>query len=226
MWAIVLVGLIITFALVAVCIQLRRRGRGEAGPLPVAAPATAAATPSGRQRHVVAAAAAAAAGAPGSPAGSDELSAVVTRRGFRSKKLPTPHHIITNLPTYVYTLPASAVPKAVSHPASDDTAAEPDQERPSAAAPAVAGCDGGEDARPVCVICCEPFQEGCTVKLLPCMHGFCSDCIDAWLERDTHCPCCMESGEARCGSIGVGDALRAFLGVQLPGMRRRAGNMG
>ena len=58
--------------------------------------------------------------------------------------------------------------------------------------------DGGEsgnggDEGPTCSICLGEFGEGEEVRLLPCMHEFCKDCIDSWILRQgiaASCPLC------------------------------------
>jgi hypothetical protein len=72
--------------------------------------------------------------------------------------------------------------------------------RPDAAAGGGGGgVDGGASSRAVCAVCLDPYEEGTLVKLLPCMHGFCAECIDAWLARDVHCPiwCAAPAGAGR-----------------------------
>jgi hypothetical protein len=45
-----------------------------------------------------------------------------------------------------------------------------------------------------CVICLDEFMDGQTVKLLPCKHGFCANCIESWLsDRSDLCPICKRS---------------------------------
>jgi len=45
-----------------------------------------------------------------------------------------------------------------------------------------------------CAICLDDFTDGLKVKVLPCMHGFHTQCIDPWLnERSDLCPICKSS---------------------------------
>jgi len=45
-----------------------------------------------------------------------------------------------------------------------------------------------------CVICLDEFMDGQSVKVLPCSHGFCSNCIQSWLtDRSDLCPICKRS---------------------------------
>jgi len=45
-----------------------------------------------------------------------------------------------------------------------------------------------------CPICLEDFPEGLKVKVLPCYHGFHSECVDPWLnDRSDLCPICKTS---------------------------------
>ena len=41
-----------------------------------------------------------------------------------------------------------------------------------------------------CLICLEQFSEGTCVKTLPCLHQFCSGCVDTWLRQNSSCPIC------------------------------------
>lgn len=41
-----------------------------------------------------------------------------------------------------------------------------------------------------CVICLEPFEEGNTNRILPCMHHFHQQCVDKWLLQHASCPVC------------------------------------
>jgi hypothetical protein len=50
-----------------------------------------------------------------------------------------------------------------------------------------------DDERCTCAICLCDFEEGEEVRLLPCMHEFCRECIDAWIGRQgiaASCPLC------------------------------------
>ena len=46
-----------------------------------------------------------------------------------------------------------------------------------------------EDCRQ-CHICLEKFERGEQRKVLPCLHGFHSPCIDKWLRTNKSCPIC------------------------------------
>jgi len=41
-----------------------------------------------------------------------------------------------------------------------------------------------------CVICLEDFKDGEGIKVLPCDHGFHTQCIMPWFERSGNCPVC------------------------------------
>eukprot|EP00603_Paraphysomonas_imperforata_P001316 CAMPEP_0114427666 /NCGR_PEP_ID=MMETSP0103-20121206/8483_1 /TAXON_ID=37642 ORGANISM="Paraphysomonas imperforata, Strain PA2" /NCGR_SAMPLE_ID=MMETSP0103 /ASSEMBLY_ACC=CAM_ASM_000201 /LENGTH=116 /DNA_ID=CAMNT_0001596769 /DNA_START=348 /DNA_END=698 /DNA_ORIENTATION=+ len=41
-----------------------------------------------------------------------------------------------------------------------------------------------------CAICLEPFEEGNTNRILPCMHHFHQQCVDKWLLEHASCPVC------------------------------------
>lgn len=47
------------------------------------------------------------------------------------------------------------------------------------------GCDEGK-----CMVCQDSFQEGNSLRILPCLHRYHVQCIDRWLGQDTHCPVC------------------------------------
>lgn len=50
--------------------------------------------------------------------------------------------------------------------------------------------DGGGES---CAICLGDFEEGEEVRMLPCMHEFCRECIDSWIMRQglsASCPLC------------------------------------
>lgn len=47
-----------------------------------------------------------------------------------------------------------------------------------------------ESAEAKCVVCLSDFEEGDTIKSLPCLHRFHSKCIDQWLKRSGDCPIC------------------------------------
>jgi len=44
-----------------------------------------------------------------------------------------------------------------------------------------------------CMICLEDFKYGEKRKIMPCFHGFHSDCVDEWLRRNASCPICKSS---------------------------------
>mmetsp|Transcript_29273 Transcript_29273/g.52349 ORF Transcript_29273/g.52349 Transcript_29273/m.52349 type:complete len:209 (-) Transcript_29273:771-1397(-) len=41
-----------------------------------------------------------------------------------------------------------------------------------------------------CSICCEVFQDGSTLVILPCMHFYHENCAQQWLKVKAECPCC------------------------------------
>ena len=41
-----------------------------------------------------------------------------------------------------------------------------------------------------CQICLDPYEEGNSVKTLPCFHSYHQDCVDDWLRRSGICPIC------------------------------------
>ena len=43
-----------------------------------------------------------------------------------------------------------------------------------------------EDDERFCDICMFTIKE----TVLPCLHAFCRDCIDAWLQKEGNCPMC------------------------------------
>ena len=64
-----------------------------------------------------------------------------------------------------------------------------------------------------CAVCKEDFDVGSEVLKLPCRHVFHSDCISAWLEKDSTCPMCrhkMPSGEFSTKSAMVEDAGTSY----------------
>ncbi|KAI8471987.1 MAG: hypothetical protein J3K34DRAFT_221198 [Monoraphidium minutum] len=124
-------------------------------------------------------------GAGGDGAGSASARA---RQLLPNGKLPTPPSVIANLPTYQFATPQP--------PPNDGGGGEGGGDAGAAAGPlsSVDGADPNRSThRQTCAICCDDFSDGTTVKLLPCMHSFCAECVDAWLARDTHCPICKES---------------------------------
>lgn len=52
--------------------------------------------------------------------------------------------------------------------------------------------DNDDEEEKNCPICLEPFEEGNTVKTLPCWHMFHTQCIDKWLRMRNKCPVCSE----------------------------------
>jgi Ring finger domain len=44
-----------------------------------------------------------------------------------------------------------------------------------------------------CSVCLGQFQEGETVRTLPCLHQFHQDCVDRWLVQKATCPVCKAS---------------------------------
>jgi ribosomal protein L24 len=53
-----------------------------------------------------------------------------------------------------------------------------------------------------CVICLEDFSAGRNArKMLPCLHGFHSGCIDTWLRHQPACPLCKRSVVAECARL-------------------------
>jgi hypothetical protein len=53
--------------------------------------------------------------------------------------------------------------------------------------------EGTADEDDVCVVCCEQYQAGDVLKLLPCVHKYHKACITAWLLRQDRCPICQRS---------------------------------
>lgn len=44
-----------------------------------------------------------------------------------------------------------------------------------------------------CTICMEDFEDGQSIRYLPCMHFYHQHCIDSWLMKSFTCPRCMEA---------------------------------
>lgn len=44
-----------------------------------------------------------------------------------------------------------------------------------------------------CTICLDNFKEGSTIRILPCFHSFCAECVDPWLQQRSTCPVCKNS---------------------------------
>lgn len=53
--------------------------------------------------------------------------------------------------------------------------------------------EGTADEDDVCVVCCEQYQTGDVLKLMPCFHKYHKACITAWLLRQDRCPICQRS---------------------------------
>eukprot|EP00741_Cyanophora_paradoxa_P019595 tig00021133_g18916.t1 len=47
-----------------------------------------------------------------------------------------------------------------------------------------------EEDRKRCPVCCEDYSVGATVRTLPCLHFYHSECIDRWLGDHRDCPIC------------------------------------
>lgn len=45
----------------------------------------------------------------------------------------------------------------------------------------------------MCVVCIAEYEDGDTLRRLPCSHFFHSRCADRWLHRSKKCPLCMQS---------------------------------
>ncbi len=45
----------------------------------------------------------------------------------------------------------------------------------------------------VCTICCDSFEFGDEVVILPCNHCFCKECITPWITAHHTCPCCRRN---------------------------------
>lgn len=57
--------------------------------------------------------------------------------------------------------------------------------------------DGTSKKNRECVICMTEFAIGDTMRFLPCLHVYHTDCIDDWLMRGSFtCPSCMEPVDA------------------------------
>jgi hypothetical protein len=48
----------------------------------------------------------------------------------------------------------------------------------------------GEAADHVCAVCLEELEEGAEVIVLPCKHGFHTNCLTPWLKMHSECPYC------------------------------------
>merc|ERR1719478_288750 len=58
--------------------------------------------------------------------------------------------------------------------------------------------DGAKDAfdNDTCSICLGEFEDGESLRKLPCDHSFHADCIASWLNHRHTCPLCVEPIEA------------------------------
>lgn len=57
----------------------------------------------------------------------------------------------------------------------------------------ISPADDDDDEGGSCAICLSEFDDGEEVRLLPCMHEFCKECIDVWIQRQglaASCPLC------------------------------------
>ena len=102
---------------------------------------------------------------------------------------------IASLPSRKYRRPtrtSSAAGGGAAGGAVAASAAEASGE-PSASAAPEDLADGEEEEGGSCAICLCDFEEGDEVRLLPCYHEFCKECIDVWIERQglaASCPLC------------------------------------
>lgn len=61
-------------------------------------------------------------------------------------------------------------------------------------APAAASSSSSSDsAATTCSICLESFEDGESLRMLPCMHAYHTPCIDTWLQQKASCPVCKIS---------------------------------
>jgi len=49
-----------------------------------------------------------------------------------------------------------------------------------------------------CSICLSDFDDGETLKKLPCGHLFHDDCVASWLQRNKRCPLCVRAIDDHC----------------------------
>lgn len=56
-------------------------------------------------------------------------------------------------------------------------------------------CDAEEAS---CAICLSTFQDGNTLRRLPCGHHFHRRCVDSWLHHNKVCPLCMHAVDKEC----------------------------
>lgn len=241
MWGVVIlfVVLVAIVSLIALCYHSRRQNQrrrllalptaapgGGGGIIPLAADlpgarlgVVAAESPSGR--HIIFVGVPNAGAYGGGPGAAAAPPALRARQLAPNEKLPTPPSVIANLPTYQFHGP----PAAGGDGDGKDGDGGGGVSGGGAPLSSVDGADPNRSThRQVCVICCDEFEEGTTVKLLPCMHSFCADCIDAWLARDTHCPIwwVAEAGARRGGGeVRAGRAGDEAGATRLAGCSRR-----
>eukprot|EP00759_Apiculatamorpha_spiralis_P046482 PhF_6_TR42839/c0_g1_i1/m.64875 len=53
----------------------------------------------------------------------------------------------------------------------------------------------------VCTICLDEYEEGCTLGILPCNHGFHKDCVDRWVSENNVCPMCKQDVAKRTKEV-------------------------
>lgn len=129
---------------------------------------------------------------------------------------------IRRLPTYAYRksrsggAAAPVAPLAAAAPASSDAASSasgsgtprtsPGADSSAKIASAVAASSASDapatvspsaspsdSAATTCSICLEAFEEGESLRMLPCMHAYHTPCIDTWLQQKASCPVCKIS---------------------------------
>eukprot|EP00465_Bigelowiella_longifila_P007336 CAMPEP_0185255678 /NCGR_PEP_ID=MMETSP1359-20130426/4756_1 /TAXON_ID=552665 /ORGANISM="Bigelowiella longifila, Strain CCMP242" /LENGTH=325 /DNA_ID=CAMNT_0027839795 /DNA_START=377 /DNA_END=1354 /DNA_ORIENTATION=+ len=73
-----------------------------------------------------------------------------------------------------------------------------------------------------CVICLEDFESGESIKVLPCKHGFHTQCIMPWFERSGDCPICKKGYDQYTSSFArrFSDRARDWF-VSLQAISRR-----
>ena len=90
---------------------------------------------------------------------------------------------IDRLPVYTFKAPPQA-----SAPASGAAASS------SVPSDAAAGASTKPDGPPrSCSVCLEEFQDGESLRILPCLHSHHVECIDKWLVLNATCPVCKAS---------------------------------
>ena len=57
-----------------------------------------------------------------------------------------------------------------------------------------------------CIICLETFQDGDSLRVLPCFHSFHRVCVDKWLAGSRTCPICKHDIAGQAGSGRSTDA--------------------